>query len=252
MMLAIVIFMLVVGAIYSTWSLIIRSSFIGQEAAAQVQRQRIAIRTITDALTCIQSVQSSLQYYSFNVQNGSEPLLGFTARLPDFYPRNGKFGDATLRRLTFALEPGPESEGDLVLRQQPLLMDMDTDEKAYPLVLARGVSAFNIECWDTNALDWVTEWDNTNYIPPMVRISLTLGGKTKSYVSGVTAPVTTIFGEIAVPSTTLPNVVQVPRQGGPGGVVPGRGGAGGALPLPGGGNLIPGGGRGGVLPNLPK
>ncbi len=44
-------------------------------------------------------------------------------------------------------------------------MDMDTDEQAYPLVLARDVSAFTIECWDTNTMEWVTEWDDTNSIP---------------------------------------------------------------------------------------
>src|ERR1700683_3729678 len=56
-MLSIMIFSIVVAAIYSTWTLVLRSSRVGIEAAAQAQRQRIAMRTIEDALTCIQSFE---------------------------------------------------------------------------------------------------------------------------------------------------------------------------------------------------
>ena len=88
------------------------------------------------------------------------------ARVPDIFPRNGKF-DSNLRRLTFSVEAGREdSERDLVLRQNPILMDLDADEQQVPLVLARNVKDFVVECWDTNALDWVTEWDTTNSLPP--------------------------------------------------------------------------------------
>src|ERR1700679_3173887 len=136
-MLSIMIFTVVIAAIYSTWTLILRSSRVGQEAAAQAQRQRVAMRTIEDALTCIQSFEASMQYYSFIVVNGQQPQLSFTARLPDTFPRNGKFGDFNSRRLAFTVELAPGSannfsgqpaEQDLVLRQNPILMDMDVDE----------------------------------------------------------------------------------------------------------------------------
>ena len=64
-----------------------------------------------------------------------------------------------------------------MLRQNPILMDMDPVEQSTPLVLARNVKDFTIECWDTNALDWATEWISTNSIPPAVRVTLTLQGK---------------------------------------------------------------------------
>jgi len=207
-MVAIAIFMLVVAAVYSTWILILKSSAVGQEAAAQVQRQRIAVRTIEDSLTCIQSFQASMQYYGFYVTNGDMPTLSFTARLPDIFPRNGRFGDFNLRRLTFTVEPPPadlgydNSEKDLVLRQNPILMDMDPVEQSTPLVLARNVKDFTIECWDTNAQDWATEWVNTNSIPTAVRVTLTLQGKG--------APVLPITRLIAVPSMTFPTAAQTP------------------------------------------
>ena len=111
-MVAIAIFGMIVAAIYSTWVLILKSSRVGQEAAAQIQRQRIAVRTIEDSLTCIQSFQASMKYYYFVVQNGGQPMLSFAARVPAIFPRNGRFGDFNLRRLTFTVEAGPDSEQD--------------------------------------------------------------------------------------------------------------------------------------------
>ena len=214
-MIAITIFSLVLAAIYSTWDLIWRASRVSQAAAAQVQRQRVAIHTIEDSLTCVQSFQASMQYYSFIVNDDPQELQ-FTARLPDSFPRNGKFGDLAVRQLTFTIESPPNpgndfsgnnSEKDLILRQKPILLDMDADEQNNPLVLARNVQTFKVECWDTNQADWVTEWDNTNSIPPMIRVNLVLGGKNKDFGDAPTLAVTRV---IAVPSQTMPSVAQAP------------------------------------------
>jgi prepilin-type N-terminal cleavage/methylation domain-containing protein len=213
-MLAITIFSLVLAAIYSTWILILRSTIVAQEAAAQVQRQRIVVRTIEDSLMCIQSFQASIQYYTFIVQNGDAPVLSFVARLPDDFPRNGRFGDINLRRLTFTVEAGPDSENDLVLRQSPILMNLDPDEQNFPLVLARNVKSFAVECWDPNALDWTDEWDDTNSIPPLVRVSLALGGKKND--SSSDAPERDVTRVIAIPSAMVPSVLQTGTPGGGG------------------------------------
>ena len=213
-MVAMTIFTLVMAAIYSSWDLIWRAARVSQAAAAQVQRQRVAIHTIEDALTCIQSFQASMKYYSFVVDEGV-PMLKFTSRLPDNFPRNGKFGDLNVRQLTFTLEPPPNpgnifsvdsSERDLVLRQRPILLDLDLDEQQHPLVLARYVQTFKVECWDTNQAEWVTEWDDTNSIPPLIRVDLVLVGNSQEFGGG--GPTLSVSRVIAVPSQTLPSVVQ--------------------------------------------
>ncbi len=225
-MVSIAIFALLVAAVYSTWTVIIKSSQAGQKAAARVQRDRIAIRTLEDSLTCIQSFQASMGYYMFNVTNGQQPALSFVARLPEIFPRNGKF-DGKLRRLTFSVEAtGSDSERDLVLRQNPILMDQDADEQQVPLVLARNVKDFVIECWDTNTYDWVDGWDSTNSLPPMVRVTLTLTLGDKDNNNNSAAPVFTATREIAIPSITLPTVAQTgsPNTGGGGAGGGGNGG----------------------------
>ena len=210
-MVAIAIFGMIVAAIYSTWVLILKSSRVGQEAAAQIQRQRIAVRTIEDSLTCVQSFQASMKYYSFVVLNGDQPMLSFAARVPGIFPRNGRFGDFNLRRLTFTVEAGPDSEKDLVLRQNPILMDVDPDEQSNPLVLARNVKYFTIECLDTNKGEWVAEWDYTNSIPPQVRYTLVLGGNDDFRGAAPTLGITNI---VTMQSITMPAIVQMPRGGG--------------------------------------
>jgi len=204
-MVAIAIFMLVMAAIYSTWALVMRATQVGQRAAAQAQRQRIALRTLENSLMCIQSFQASQKYYSFIVVSGDDPVLSFASRLPDGFPRNGKFGDFNLRRLTYSLEAAGAGSKNLVLRQNPILMDMDADEQSDPLVLARNVKQFLVECWDTNQLDWVTEWDNTNAIPPMLRVSLVFGGTTED---GTAVPETSVVRAFSMPSSEMPSVVQ--------------------------------------------
>jgi prepilin-type N-terminal cleavage/methylation domain-containing protein len=216
-MVAIAIFSLVLAAIYSVWGAIMRSTQVAQDVAAQAQRQRITLRTIEDSLMAVQSFQASPQYYSFIVENGDTPTLSFTARVPEIFPRNGKFFDAitgrnfNLRRLSYSLEAGDGSQKNLVLRQNPVLMDLDADEQQFPLVLARNVRKFEVDCWDTNKLDWVTEWDDTNSIPPLLRVKLVLGGNT---AAGASAPDFSVARVYSLPSQTMPAAVQNGAVGG--------------------------------------
>jgi len=221
LMVALAIFMMVVITIYSTWILIVRSTVVGQAAAAQAQRERIAIRTVEHSLMCVQSFQASMKYYSFDVENGAEPVLSFTARLPDVFPRSGRFGDYNVRRLTYTVEPGADQLKNLVLRQTPILMDMDEDEKTTPLVLARNIKEFTVECWDTNQMSWATEWDDTNSIPPLVRVTFTLGSRDEN---GLAGPDLTLSRVVALPCNTLPAGMQMP------GGMPGAGGPGAGIP----------------------
>jgi len=245
-MVAVALFSLVVAAIYATFALVLRAAQVGQEAAAQAQRQRVVLRSIGDALMGIESFQASQQYYWFKLQNGGEPYLNFVSRLPDTYPRDGKFvgaaggRDASTRRVVFSLAAGEDGEKDLILQQKPLLMDMDDDEQKYPLVLAKNVKDFTIEWWGTNDMgrvDWFKDWDDkqTNTIPQMLRVHLVLAAKAEKgnfdNNSAADFVATRIY---TVPSEMMPVFVQRGTGPGPGGG-PGGGGPTFQLPPPGGG-----------------
>lgn len=219
-MVAIGIFSLVLTAIYSSWTAILRATKAGLEAAASAQRARITIRVLEDSLGSAQSFQQNLPYYAFVAENGDEATLSFVARLSKFFPRSGKFGDLDVRRVTFSVEPAPEGGHQLVLRQNPLVMEPDIDEKEHPIVLAKNIKGFEMLFWaeDKNPPDWVDEWkeQKTNQLPRLVMITLKLADNPHS--SQITEEITRI---INLPAKTVLPVWQVPRGvGGPPGQQP--------------------------------
>src|SRR4029450_7111671 len=105
-MVAIGILALVLTAIYSTWTAILKASKSGQKAAATVQRSRIVVRMLEDSITSAQLFAANNKYYGFVAENGDEASLSFVARLAKSFPRSGRFGDLDLRRVTFSVESG--------------------------------------------------------------------------------------------------------------------------------------------------
>ena len=231
-MIAIGILSMVLAAIYSSWTAILRASKTGLEAAASAQRARITIRVLEDSLGSAQSFAANLPYYYFDAQNGNEAGLSFVARLSKSFPRSGKFGDLDMRRVTFTVESAPDGSRQLVLRQNPLVMEMDADEREHPIVLAKNVKGFEMQFWATekNPPDWVDEWkeQKTNQLPKLVMVTLKLADNPHS--DRVTEEITRI---ISLPAVTVQPVWQVPKGiGGPG--APGTPGAPGAPGVPGG------------------
>jgi type II secretion system protein J len=206
-LIAIGIFSMVLAAIYSTWTAILRATKVGTEAAAAVQRARIAGRTIEESLGSVQSFSLNQNYYAFVAENGSEATLSFVSRLSPSFPRSGKFAGLDVRRVTFSLEPAADGGKQLVLRQNALLMDMDKYEKNYPLVLAKNVREFKTEFWDNRLQDWIDEWKQTNQLPVMVRVSFSIADN--KYSSQVRQAVTRI---VSLPSVTVLPIWQSPRQ----------------------------------------
>jgi prepilin-type N-terminal cleavage/methylation domain-containing protein len=220
-MAAVAILGLVVGAIYSSWMVIVHAARVGSEAAATAQRSRIAMSVMESALGAAQKFAANDSWYGFEAESGSSGRLSFVARLPASFPRSGRFGDLDIRRITFSVEAGAESGKQLVMRQSPLLMELDEDEQNYPLVLARNVRELRLEFWDTRK-GWIDEWNptriDTNQLPKMVKIVLEFG--TGGSYSGQTGE--EIVRVVGLPSAgVLPFWQgQVPNPGSPAGVPP--------------------------------
>jgi type II secretion system protein J len=233
-MVALALFSLVALAIYSSFMAVVRGSKVGLESAAKVQRSRMAMQMIETALLCARSFDANTRYYWFVGENGSDATLSFVAKLPESFPRSGKFGDFDVRRVTFALEQGRDGGKQLVLRQQPLLMDLDIDEKEHPVVVAKDVKSFEMQFWDGRSRDWIDQWDQTNRIPPKVWITLQFAGP------DATHPGREESKQIVPFSMAVPTVWQ---RGAPGGPTP-------PPPPPGGppGGLVPSGGAGSKHP----
>jgi prepilin-type N-terminal cleavage/methylation domain-containing protein len=180
-MIALVIFSTVIIAMYSTWTAILRSTKVGRNAAADVQRERIAVRALEEAILSVQMFQENIRYYSFEADTSSDfAALSFVARLPKSFPRSGNFGDQAVRRVTFAVQAGKDSRSELVLRQRPILFEPNGDEDENPLVLARDVKVFTVEFLGPRSQDWEPEWLYTNQLPRKMRFSLAFGSASRS------------------------------------------------------------------------
>ncbi len=235
------IFSMVLASIYSTWTAILRASKVGKDAAAAVQRARVAARTLEESLGSAESFALNQDLYGFVAQNGDDAYLSFVARLAKSFPRSGKFGDLDVRRVTFSIESAPDNTSQrFVLRQSPLLMDLDTDEREHPVVLAKNVKEFKTEFWDSRQQDWIDEWKQTNQLPALVRVTLKLATD-NPHSSVVGQEVTRI---VSLPAVTVQPGWQMPMR-------PGAGPFPGPMPVPGGpggqgqpppGVLPPGGG----------
>src|ERR1051325_4165066 len=89
-MIAITIFALVMAAIYSTWSAVLRGSRIGMKAATEVQRMRVSVRALEEALGSTVMYVDNAKYYTFATDtSGSTAYISFVSRLPDSFPGSG-------------------------------------------------------------------------------------------------------------------------------------------------------------------
>ncbi|MEO6184107.1 MAG: prepilin-type N-terminal cleavage/methylation domain-containing protein [Verrucomicrobiota bacterium] len=225
-MIAMSIFTVIIVAVYSSWAAIVRGAKSGQDAAAAAQRSRIAIRTIEDALLTTQLYTENLRYYSFLADTSDSKFawLSLTARLPETFPGSGLFGDQVVRRVTFSIVPDADGTAQLLMTQIPLLLVTNSDVSAYPITLAKDVSLFVLEFWDTTLNEWTDELITTNVIPKKIRVSLGIGHAQTSS----SQPSEIVSRIIAMPSIAVGADIQQPRQGGaPGGLNPGAGGQGG-------------------------
>lgn len=215
-MIALAIFATVIAAIYSCWSAILRSTKIAHAAAVEVQRERIAVRALEEALFSVQFFQENARYYSFEADtSGDFAALSFVSRLAGSFPRSGNFEGQVLRRLTFSVESGAGAENVLVLRQTPVLFEANVDEEENPLVLARDVREFVVEFWGQNSRDWEPEWLYTNQLPKMIRYSLIFGhGSQRAVAPGDGFANIIMLRSIPIPSGLQAAVPQGTPQGG--------------------------------------
>jgi general secretion pathway protein J len=174
-MIAISIFALVMIAIYSTWSAVMRGSRTGMKAATEVQRMRIATRALEESIGSAVMYVDNAKYYTFATDtSGDNAYISFVARLPGSFPGSGLFGDQQMRRVCFYVQ-----DGNLMLRQAPLLEATKKIGKPYEIALAPNVTVFDMEFYDGMQNKWFAEWMSTNQLPKAVRIALSFSKNTE-------------------------------------------------------------------------
>ena len=99
------------------------------------------------------------------------------------------------------------------MMQTPLLEEASDNPQGYPLVLARGVSAFLLEYWDVRQAEWATDPPPTNQLPPLVRTTLGI-----SSAIDASAPPEVVTRIVRIASASVTPSMQAPLL--PPGVAP--------------------------------
>ena len=173
LMISIFIFSMILVSIYELWTLILTGKQSASFAAEETQRTRIGMRALSESLMSARMFQANTNYYSFEVDNeGDYSALSFVAYLPPGFIGSGLYDGLPLRRLTYIVEPNENGRNSLILYQQPLLVDEEYTDLIPPIELSTDVSFFSVEFWDTNELDWILDWENTNALPQLARVSM--------------------------------------------------------------------------------
>lgn len=255
-MIAIGIFSMVLVAIYSSWSAIMRSSQSGLKAAAQAQRTRVTVRALEESIGATQYFLQNHAHYRFQTDtSGDFGAISFVSYLPPSFPGSGLFGDQVLRRVTFFVPPEPRhGKRELLLQQTPILEPQETAKEPYTITLAPNVREFRFYFFDTNTMEWAEEWLWTNRLPKMVRVQMAFGDD-KDRLEADDITTRTIY----LASVAIPREAQLPGlrggaalRGGGTGVPPGNQPRGGTPPPPGaGGTLRPPPGAPGIGRPLP-
>jgi len=184
-MIALAILTVVVGAIYGTWRSIMGAMRVSRVVATEVQQERMALRWISQSMTYVMWHQANSRLYYITTPNDEANTLSFVTRLPDSFPRSGRFNRVPVRRVEFSLQPGKDGGNDLVLRQHLLTADgFDQDEMEYPFVLMSAVREMEVEYYDLQKQEWVTEWPSSNQIPVRLRVTLKLDDKSNKFGQG--------------------------------------------------------------------
>ncbi len=176
-MVAIAVFMLIMGSILACWKAIVSGAQTGETAAAMAQRARTSMRAIEDSLNNLEITRANIRYDAF-IADTTDPQfasLSFTARLPASFLGSDYFGDNVMRRVIFDVEKDPGEKLNLVMTQYPLLAVANDQNPPKSIILARDVSAFVLEFWSPKDEDWLSEFTKTDEVPPMIRITLGTG-----------------------------------------------------------------------------
>ncbi len=149
----------------------------GAEAADQVQRERVAIKTVEVGLRGMVYYEQNQDMYALNMDliDKDYPYFSFVARVPPDFIGSREFNGQALRRLSFFVDDVDESRA-LVLEQSHV-MRAPQGEDPVPVVrsiLAPQLEQFMILFWSTSAEAWIDEWTETNSLPSRVKVEMAL------------------------------------------------------------------------------
>jgi len=183
-MAAMVMLMIVIGAIYGTYRAATASASMAEERADLNQTARILLSQINKDLSSAYQ-QPGEQASSLEGQSteGSRMALqhdglSFLTTAQSTMPVKGPAGDQ--RKVTYTLETTPDGDPDgFFVSVDPRPGLSVTDEKLEPIELSMLVVGFNCKYLDGDTDEWMDDWTERQTLPKAVRVELLLKAERK-------------------------------------------------------------------------
>ena len=177
---SVAVFSIVLAMVYGVFFSLARSTVVGAEATVEIQRQRIALKTIEDSLSGLVYYEQSKEQYSFLADTTifDYPSISFVSRVPPDFLGNKEFGSQRLRRIEFTVEDDEDLGRSLVMYQEALMQPVNTQDIREPKrwVLGPNLDTFFFVFWSTINNEWVSEWTETNSAPSRLKFELAFKG----------------------------------------------------------------------------
>jgi len=201
---------MVLGLVYSVWATTLNVTRAGTDAVKDVQRERMALKALTDALAGASWYENRTEESLWLGRAEGFSHLKIIARVPPGFWGERELGGHPLRRIEFRVEPvqsqTEEPEFQLVLLQQPLLSSTNSTE-FHRTVLLPHLETFALEVPPTDpTLPWSSNWPlevGTNGLPRQAKVTLAVREKNPRIK---TMP---IFANAAARATGLPMIGRV-------------------------------------------
>ena len=169
---AVVIVGLVLVTLYSCWAAVLGATQSSTIAVQDAQRERMAIRAISDALAGVSWYEHRTEGpLHLDTDTGPSPKftkfsrLKLISRVPSGFWGERELGNYPLRRIEFLTEAKPGGESQLVMIQHALLAPTNPVMLHRTVLLPR-VETFTIEvlpCQPFDSQSWQTSWPLTDY-----------------------------------------------------------------------------------------
>ena len=155
---------LVLIALYSCWAAVLGATKSSSIAVQDIQRERAAIRAITEALAGVSWYENSREDPLYLDDSFGFSHLKLISRVPPGFWGERELGDYPLRKIEFLTEDKPDGESQLVMIQQALLASANSVVLHRTVLLPR-VETFTIEVLPWQPFDcqaWQTSWPLTD------------------------------------------------------------------------------------------
>ena len=176
LLVALTIMATAISIIWSTFSSTMKAWRQGSELLDGLHNGDFVMEQLFLALRSAAFFDSEPSIYGFHLEDRSggydEDLISWVTSSSAFIPPNTSMQHG-LHRLSVTIEPNDEGKAAVAVRAFSHFSELEDDESD-PWFVSERVKGLNCRVYNMEEEDWEDEWEDTNAVPSLVEITLTM------------------------------------------------------------------------------